>query len=84
MYRVLVTRSAERELAALPAATRLRITPVLRSLAEQPRPRGVSKLVHGPGWRVRVGDYRVLFIIDDEARVVTVVAVAHRREAYRS
>ena len=83
-YRVDLARSAEREFHALSADMRRRVAAALLRLAEQPISRSARKLSHGRGWRLRVGDYRVLFVTDDEARVVTVYGIGHRREVYRS
>jgi len=55
----------------------------IRSLADQPRPPGVAKLSGQERYRVRQGDYRVVYSIQDEERTVWVVKVAHRREVYR-
>jgi len=82
-YQVVVARSADRELQTLPAEIHQRLAASLLRLEANPRPRGARKLAHGSGWRLRVGDYRVLFTVDDEARVVTVYAVGHRRDIYR-
>jgi mRNA interferase RelE/StbE len=61
-----------------------RIVGAMRDLAENPRPPGCRKLVGGEGdWRLRVGDYRVLYEINDTRKVVRVLHVKHRREAYR-
>lgn len=57
----------------------------MRGLAEDPRPPGVRPLTgHRPWLRVRAGDYRVIYAVDDAARVVTIAVVGHRREVYRS
>jgi mRNA interferase RelE/StbE len=57
---------------------------VIESLAEDPRPRGALKLTGtASSWRVRVGDWRVLYTIDDNQRVVDVAAIRHRGDAYR-
>ena len=57
----------------------------MRGLAEDPRPPGVRSLAgYRPWLRVRAGDYRVIYVVDDAARVVTVAVVGHRREVYRS
>jgi mRNA interferase RelE/StbE len=78
-----VARSAERELQTLPAEIHQRVAASLLRLEANPRPRGARKLAHGPGWRFRVGDYRVLFTVDDEARGVTVYAIGHRPDICR-
>jgi mRNA interferase RelE/StbE len=84
VYALLVKRSAERDLRRLPGSQFERINERILALREDPRPPGVRKLV-GPleGWRIRVGDYRVLCQIDDLAHTVTIVRVKHRREACR-
>jgi mRNA interferase RelE/StbE len=81
-YHVLLKRSAEKELDGLPAPIRNRITARLLNLANNPRPSGVKKLQGQEAYRLRVGDYRVLYTIDDKKRMVMVYAVGHRREVY--
>jgi mRNA interferase RelE/StbE len=61
---------------------RKRIVGALAALAEQPRRRGVRKLKQGTGWRLRVGDYRVLYEIDDDRGLLIVFAVGHRSRVY--
>ena len=84
-YRVLIDQRAARQLESLPKSFAQRIDQVIVGLAVNPRPPGV-KLLRGKlkqGWRVRVGRYRVLYRIDDEAREVRIFEVGHRREVYR-
>jgi len=79
------SRRVEKEIADLPYGVRDRAIRVIRKLAEEPRPRGARKLageMRG-AWRIRVGDYRVLYDVDDKQRLVILLAVRHRREAYR-
>jgi mRNA interferase RelE/StbE len=79
------SRRVEREIADLPRQIRERITQAIGDLATDPRPPGVRKLageMRG-AWRIRVSDYRVLYDIDDDQRVIVILAVLHRREAYR-
>ena len=84
MYALLIKRSAERDLRRLPGVLFERVNERILSLRDKPRPHGVRKLAGAlEGWRVRVGDHRILYQIDDEARTVTIVRVRHRREAYR-
>lgn len=59
------------------------IVKAIRALAENPRPSASEKLVGRSGRRVRIAEYRVIYQIDDEKRIVTVIAVAHRREVYK-
>lgn len=82
-YRVEIKRSAEKELDALPARTRTRIGKRLLDLENNPRPHGVEKLQGQEAYRLRAGDYRVLFTIDDAGRIVTIYSVGHRRDVYR-
>ena len=80
---LVVKKSAERELRALPKVDLRRITDRLRGLAQDPRPPGHEKLSSQEHYRVRQGDYRVAYAIDDDHRVVTIVKIGHRREVYR-
>jgi mRNA interferase RelE/StbE len=82
-YRVRIKRSAEKEMRSLPNAARRRMHQTITRLSNQPRPDGVVKLATVDGWRIRVGDYRIVYQIDDRLREVTVVLVKHRREVYR-
>jgi mRNA interferase RelE/StbE len=84
MYQVLLERGAEKDLARLSIATHDRVIAAIRALRVNPRPPGCRKLAGGKkDWRIRVGDYRVIYEIADEIRVVRVNRVRHRREAYR-
>lgn len=82
-YRLEVKESAEKQLRRLPDNVLATVTRRLLGLQDEPRPRGVKKLVGGLGWRIRVGNYRVVYGIDDERCVVTIVAVKPRQSAYR-
>ena len=82
-YQVSLTASAEKELHGLPAKVVARVIPRLEALAEAPRPPGCKKLKGGDReWRIRVGDYRAVYEIDDAAQTVDVTRIAHRREVY--
>lgn len=84
MYALFIKRSAERDLRRLPSSAWQRINEKILALRDNPRPPGVRRLVGDlGGWRIRVGDYRILYQIDDRAQMVTIVRVKHRREAYR-
>jgi mRNA interferase RelE/StbE len=76
-------QSAQRELDALNDALFSRIDRKIIKLADEPRPSGCRKLVgYEDQWRIRIGDYRVIYIIDDNAKKLTITVVAHRREVY--
>jgi mRNA interferase RelE/StbE len=82
-YRVALAASAEKELHRLPARVVARIMPRLEHLASAPRPSGCKKLKGGDNeWRIRVGDYRIIYAIDDTDRTIDVTRIAHRREVY--
>ena len=82
-YSLVVKKSAERELRALPKADLRRLTDRIRGLANAPRPPGHEKLSSQEYYRVRQGDYRVVYAIDDDHRIVTLIKIGHRREVYR-
>ena len=84
MYEVYLERAAERDLKRLAAESFHRIIPFIKTLGENPRPTGCRKLAGSRSdWRIRVGDYRVIYEIDDEEKAVRVMRVRHRREVYR-
>lgn len=83
-YTVLLASRAGRELRELPKDVIHRIDQAISSLSGNPRPPGCKKLRSKTpeGWRVRVGDYRILYQIDDAARRVLVYRIGHRRDIY--
>lgn len=82
--RIEFTRRAERDLVALPPFVRGRLRPRIDALGRKPRPPGAKKLAGGEDiYRLRVGDYRVLYQIQDDDVLVLVVRVGHRRMIYR-
>ena len=84
MYRVLLERAAERDLSQLSSRLHERVIAALQALKKNPRPPGCRKLTGTDNdWRIRVGDYRVVYEIDDRVRVLRVNRVRHRREVYR-
>ena len=82
-YTVYVQPAVLRSLRSLPRDVARRLDALLVSLETQPRPPGVKKLAVRGGWRIRLGDYRVLYTIDDAARVVAVYQTGHRKDVYR-
>ncbi len=82
-FSVEIKRTAQKELDALNDTIFARIDPKILALTEKPRPHGCAKLGgHADQWRIRVGDYRVIYTIDDAKRQITIMRVAHRREVY--
>lgn len=83
-YTLELTRSAEKELDGLPKKTLAKVAEQLDELEENPRPVGYIQLKGGDKlFRVRVGDYRIIYTIDDEEKIVDVRAIANRKDAYR-
>ncbi|MEX2270473.1 MAG: type II toxin-antitoxin system RelE/ParE family toxin [Vicinamibacterales bacterium] len=82
-YRLLIKPSAASELDDLPLKDRKRVIAKIQRLGSDPRPAGAEKLSGQEKYRLRQGDYRVLYAIDDPGATVVVVRIAHRREAYR-
>ena len=84
MYEVIVERSAEKDLKKLSSEVRSRAVAALQSLAKNPRPAGSRKLAGSENdWRIRVGDYRIVYEIADEIRIVRINRVRHRKDVYK-
>lgn len=84
MYKVLLERSAERDLRRLAPDIHDRIIDAIRGLASSPRPAGCRKLEGSKNdWRIRVGDWRVIYEVADREKEVRVNRIRHRREVYR-
>ena len=82
-YKLLIRPSAVKEIEAIPKKDRARIVKKIQGLSENPRPAGCEKLSGQERYRLRQGDYRIVYEIHDDEVAVVVVKVAHRREAYR-
>jgi mRNA interferase RelE/StbE len=82
-YSIEILPRADKELDSLPGQIRERISSAIEELGETPRPPGCKKLRDRDGWRIRIGRYRVLYVVDDERRRVVIVHVGHRKEVYR-
>ena len=82
-HRLRITASALKDIERLPARTAERVRGACRDLAGDPRPSGAAILRGGDVYRIRIGDYGVLYDVDDAERIVTVLRVRHRRDAYR-
>ena len=78
-----LARDAKKELVRLPASVQKRVARALLSLESDPFPRGCKKLKNRDGWRVRVGDYRILYFADKNARQIIVGVIGNRRDVYR-
>ena len=82
-HSVSILRPAQKSLASLPLALQDRLIAAIRRLASNPRPPGGKKLSGREAWRLRLGDYRVIYEINDEQLTVLIVDVGHHREIYR-
>ena len=82
-YTIAIKRSAEKEMDRLTDRTFARVAQAILKLEGNPRAKGCKKLRGAQDYRLRVGEYRILYCIDDDTRVVEVIAVGHRREVYR-
>ena len=83
MYEVLLERRAERDLKKVSQGTFYRIIPKIKALSENPKPAGCRKITGSKNdWRIRIGDYRIIYEIDEKEKAVKVMRVRHRREVY--
>jgi mRNA interferase RelE/StbE len=84
MYQIELRRRAQWALDKLPENDFRALVEAIQELAQNPRPRGVEKVKTTGLWRIRQGDYRIIYNIDDKQNIIIVVRVGHRREIYRS
>lgn len=83
-YQIKIGSSASREIKKLDRRSQIQVIERLEAMQKDPRPKGVEKLSQNPRfYRIRSGDYRIVYNIDDEIDMVYIVVVRHRREAYR-
>ncbi len=84
MFEIVIERAAEKDLRRLSAEVHDRVISAISVLESNPRPPGSKKLAGSKhDWRIRVGDYRVLYEIADEIRIIRINRVRHRRDVYR-
>jgi len=82
-YRVLIPKSVHKQINKLPSSVSVSVISKLEALQENPKPAGSLKMHGSEGWRIRLGDYRIIYDIDDRQKLVVVRRVGHRREIYR-
>lgn len=82
-YSLHILRRAQKELAQLPKQEYERIKKSVQKLSQDPGPEGCKKLTGREGWGIRVGDYRVIYEIDDLQQALTVLHIGHRRDVYK-
>ena len=83
-YKVTIRKSAAKELEGIPPKDLGRIVKRIRVLTANPRPQGSQKLSSKEQYRIRQGDYRIVYSIDDNEMIIDIVKIGHRREIYRS
>ena len=84
MYQIELRSRAQRVLDRLPKTDFRAVIEAIKELAQTPMPRGVEKVKSTGLWRIRQGDYRIIYAIDDNRQIIIIVRVGHRREIYRS
>lgn len=82
-YEIEFAKSASKELAKLPRPTAVRISKAVSALSLSPRNGSVRPMVGSKSWRLRVGDYRVIYDVHDKIKIISVLRIRHRREVYR-
>ena len=82
-YQLRWSKQAGKDLDQIPSRLANRIYERAGSLALNPRPTGALKLKGHSYWRIRIGDYRVLYSIDDKEKIISIMAVSHRKDVYR-
>lgn len=84
MFQIIVERSAEKDLKRIASEVRPKLATAIRALAVEPRPHGCRKLVGSENdWRIRVGNYRVIYEIADEIQILRITRIRHRKDSYR-
>ena len=84
MHQVTFKESAVKEVKKLPKDIKNKMRIIIQDLSQNPRPRKCKKLAGGThAYRIRIGDYRILYVIDDDKKWISISAVRHRKEAYR-
>jgi mRNA interferase RelE/StbE len=82
-YVISIQRRAQKELSKLPLGAYEPVREAIRALAHNPRPIGCQKLTARAGWRIKIGDFRVIYEIDDKEQTILVLHIGHRRDIYR-
>ncbi|MFY0602296.1 MAG: type II toxin-antitoxin system RelE/ParE family toxin [Cyclobacteriaceae bacterium] len=85
MYEITFKKKAGKELAQLPSVVLPKVVSGIDDLASDPRPSGSKKLKGSDEdmWRIRIGDYRVIYVVEDEIKIVNIRKVGHRKDVYR-
>jgi mRNA interferase RelE/StbE len=85
LYKLVLSKQVrKKDFLKLPANDRLKVVRAIKSLSDNPHPPQARKLTSREEYRLRQGDYRILYVVEDKIRIVEVRRVRHRREVYRS
>lgn len=82
-YKISIRRKAQKQLARIPASDYKKVKAAIQALANNPRPSGSKKLKGRPGWRIRQGNHRVIYEIQDEQLIIIVLDIGDRKDIYR-
>ena len=82
-WKIDIARDARKELAGLHPQMQVRVSKAILALEKNPFPSGSKKLKNRDGFRIRIGDYRVLYLADTKLKQIVIGCIAHRREVYR-
>jgi mRNA interferase RelE/StbE len=82
-YQLIIERTARKDIQKMNKSDQLVVIQAISELADEPRPVGCKKLKGRTAWRIRVGDYRVIYEIQDDLLIVTVITAGHRRDVYK-
>ena len=82
-YKISILRRAQKQLAKIPASDYKKVKSAILDLAHNPRPSGSKKLKGRPGWRIRQGNYRVIYEIQDDKLIIIIVDIGNRKDIYR-
>ena len=82
-FRLIIENRAQKDIKTAPVSSQYKIVQAITALSLEPRPRGCAKLKVQSGYRIRVGDYRILYTISDSKKIVTIYRVLKRDKAYR-
>jgi mRNA interferase RelE/StbE len=82
-YQIIIEKTAQKDILKINRSAQITISQSISLLADEPRPTGCIKLKGREAWRIRVGDYRVIYEINDKILIIKVVTVSHRRDVYK-
>jgi mRNA interferase RelE/StbE len=82
-YKILFTRQSQKDLSNLPKSDFRKVEVAIAKLADNPRPPKSKKLTARDSWRIRIGNYRVIYLIEDDNLIVIVIEIGHRKEVYK-